>query len=357
MLSRLLGSRSLRRPVADMLVQDRILDLSGETPPEAIRAASNRYLQTITALRNSEPLALRGESEQCELEGQGKTLLELLIRGERDSTSFCRKVGFVVYRVERHGRNWEARRYCMSSMEEKVPLGFLTFRTKKEASTACDIWYRCNRRSSSLADYCCAIQEVPSYFVSRVLDGSAGEDEKPLSVQDFEGAFEALVNFQKTVQPAFFALCLELGFDAIVDEQDSRIRAARLKDAVLEGARIPNPLPEEFVHLKACLKNLARRYKRLQSSPKRIVLNKVKADLVRHWISGGYLFLSKGELASLMNQKYGTDFTGAAIAGTCHRLKLKAHRLQSPLEQFEGKVLEERIKRTETPPILSGSFF
>ena len=312
-----------------------------------MNAAQNRYLQHLTIFRHSRPLILRGETEPHEFQHDQKTMLEVLIDAERAQTSFCRVVRYLVYRVEQRGDFWLAVRYGMASLEDKIWLGAMAFRTREEAWTACDLWFRCDRENSMFAEYFSGIPEVPTHFLLRASAGYTDEDETSLSVEDFEKAFEARVNLERIFQPAWFQVCLELGFDAVVDEHDRRIRVARLKDTALNEGEIPNPLPPEFQDLEPELRNLVRRYKRFQTSSRKL-LRKIQKDLVRHWLSSGYVFPSKRELAAIINQKHRTRRTPAAIARICLQLRLRARRPTTKPELFEREQLDDRTRGSQS---------
>jgi hypothetical protein len=342
-----------------MRAENRILDLAGETPAARVEAAKNYYVQAMTALRNSEPIVIRGENDATDQDRTGRTLIEDLMDCELATTSFTRAVGIEVYYARRCGNCWEARCCFGVPKGELVCLGTLTFRTAEETWTACHIWRRCNLRKATHADYFAAIAEVPYYFVQQIRNTKWWGDQKSfLTDQDFREAEDARVAFACRRKPALAKLCHQLGYHAVLDPKDERLEKAHILDAALNTGTYPKPLPPKYQHLEAKLKNLVRRYKRLQESPARKRQRLVQEDLLLHWISIGYIFSSKQRLASLINLRHHTRYSAARIARECRMLGLKAKRASRPLKQYAGKELDDEVAKAQAPVYeMSTSFF
>jgi len=248
-----------------------------------------------------------------------------------------------MYTVEPCDGLWEANRYAASTVHLKKPVGLgtcrLLFRTVDEAWTVCDLWYEADRLHSTFAGLLEAIQETPLH----ALPYEKEESDEPLpflTQADVEDAEHARIMIMARRQRALGDLCLEFGWEAVLSKNDKRLQAA----LALDGARKPRGstilLPRADSDFMDRLTKFIRRHTYHQKCVVHTEKAKAKEDLANHWITLGFKFLSKSALASLINQKHGTNHTPASIAATCRRLGLVAKRRPARLKELSDEYLD-----------------
>lgn len=324
-----------------------ILDLAGCTPAEKIDSAQNRFIRAVTALRDSPPIVIVGDPEYRELKRAGDILVESLTGGEIPPSSYSRSIGLVVYYAARNGNVWEAR--CCSGLPgcRFKRLGTVSFKTAEEAWTACEIWYRVDQKSAMHATHFAAIQEVPYFYLEKLKQNVASEIEPFLTEEDFRAAEDAWILFECRWKPALAKLCCKLGAAAALDPKDPRLVRARVLDSTLNTGKVDRQVWRRHRKLGQRIKKLLRQCRRFRNSAKRQLQKLVDTDLVRHWISSGYIFLSKCELARIINLKHGANYTPDNIARECRSLGLKSKRANARPEELRDRTLAMYLKWAE----------
>ena len=300
---------------------------------EWARLAKNQYCEAMEGLRAYPPggLVLRGHALPDPVPRPNPSLVEILLKVTIATTKDIFTVGQAVYRAEHCNGCWEARRYALLTNRTAIFLYGEVCPSERDAWMVCYFMYECDRRFSWLSDSCATIQESPTNC-----DRLIGKD--------FAEQEVARVNFESRRQPHLFALCLELGLDAVLEPGDLRLRIAIAKDQVLNtGKWEDSNLSED---LRPTLDKLVRRHQRRQA-PKAQRRFKALDDLVSNWLTSGYAMLTKKDLTLLINDKHGTSFSVPVLKKLCQRLGLCSKRVKNENAfKYTGVDLEKRLLAT-----------